>query len=381
MGARIKNGIFVAALLVLCLPLIQQNYPFFTSGKLDGWFTSAPPDTFSVKRWWSGAYQAGTNDYTNDHMGFRNELIRVNNQLEFSLFDKTHSLSIVIGKERYLYQGVYINSYYGNDFVGYDPIREKLRKLKALQDTFAAMGKTIVVVHAPCKAYYYPEYIPDRLIQPKRTATNFEVYKRVCDSMGINQLDFNSWYVSLKNKGNELLYPKQAFHWSVYGSLLAADTFTRYIEKCRNIKMPHPVWDNIEHSNTPRYTDADIAKTCDIIFPTAVETFSYPVVHYKADATASRPKTVYIGDSFLLTWMYDGLMQNTNTDWQIWYYFRLLYDKDHNEETPELYVGNTDWLAVLKKADCVVFMYTAHNLKEMGNGLIEQAYGYYFEGK
>lgn len=378
MENKIKRGILFFLFAILWLPLLQQNFPFITSGKLDGWFTNAPADTFSPARWWAGTYQPATTNYVNDHIGFRPDFIRFGNQVDYSLFSKTHAHSVVIGKEGYLFQDLYIDGYYGADFVGDATIREKLRKLKRLQDTLESMGKTLVLVHAPCKAYYYPEYIPDRLRQPRRGITNFDEYRRIGDSIGIHQVDLNSWYISLKGKTAELLYPKQAFHWSVYGSLLAADTLERYIERRRHISMVHPRWTIVDHTSQPRYTDDDIARTCDLIFPMANEIFSYPQVTYNPGPGATKPRMIYIGDSFMLTWIYDGLMSNANSDWQVWYYFKLLYDKDHNEAQPEQWLGNTDWMSALKNTDCIVLVYTAHNLNNLGNGFIEETYKRYF---
>lgn len=381
MNNKVKKGLFIIIFIILWLPFLQSHFPFFTSSRLDGFFTNAPEDTLLLNRWWDGNYQKGTNDYLNDHIGFRPELIRTSNQFNYSLFTKLQNPSIIIGKGYYLYHGITIKSYYGADYMGYDTIVHKLQQLKAIQDTLEALGKTVVLIHAPNKVYYYPEYIPDEQKSTHIGTTNYAAFKRIGDSLGIHQLDFNAWYCSLKNKGTELLYPKQAFHWSVYGSLLAADTFERYIEHRRNIRMPHPVWHKIIHTTSPRFTDDDISNACDMIFPATTETFSYPDVGYPVDATMTKPKVIYIGDSFILTWIYDKFLDNAHTDWQAWYYFKYVYDKNHFEAEDPVYVGNTDWIGALKKSDCIVLMYTANNLTTLGNDFIEKTYSYFYPKK
>ncbi len=237
------------------------------------------------------------------------------------------------------------------------------------------------MIHAPCKAYYYPEFFPDQFIGKKRTVTNYAEVLHLADSLGIHQLDFNTWYNSLKNKSRELLYPKQAFHWSVYGSLLAADTLIKYLEAWRAERLVHPHWDRIVHTSKPRYTDDDIAKDCDLIFPTAIENFSYPEVTYPADKATTKPQALFIGDSFMLTWIYDGIMDNVFTRWQAMYYYKYLYDHDHGEQQEAQYIDTNKVKDALAKADCIVLVYTAHNLCNLGNGFIEQAYRFYYPGK
>ena len=118
-----------------------------------------------------------------------------------------------MGTHHCLYQEPYINAYYGEDFAGYKTIRERSIKLKAIQDTFAKLGKSLVLVYAPNKAAYYPEYFPEHRVHDKKGVTNLEEYRRMADSLGINQIDMNAWFISMKKTTHELLFSKQGIHW------------------------------------------------------------------------------------------------------------------------------------------------------------------------
>lgn len=380
MNKHIKNGIFTLLITVLMLPLLRQYVFTFRIGKLDGYFSAATDPKFSWQGWWDGSYREKKNEYLNDNMGFRPELLRVNNQVDYSLFKKLHAPWLALGKDNYLFQTFHTDEYYGNDYVGYDTIRVKLLKLKAVQDTLAKMGTSLVVVHAPCKSFFYPEFIGDGFRQEKKT-TNIETYLRLGDSLGINQIDMNGWFVTMKGKSKDLLFTKQGIHWSIYGSLLAADSFVKYVEQVRHIRMPHPVWNVVEHTTTPRPPDDDLAKTMNLMFPLTTEVFSYPIVSYPQDGSMKKPQIIYIGDSFLETWYSDGLMEHTNNNWQIWDHFRRIQDKNHPALQLDYTIKNIDWAETMKKADCIVIVNTTISLPVLGHGFIEQSYDHFYPGK
>lgn len=379
MESKIKNGLFIFFLVIVLAPIIQQFTSFVTSGPLYGFSPASPDIDFSWSGWFEGSYQEKKGKYLNDGTGFRPDLIRFNNQLDYSLLKKLHSWKVVEGDNHYLFMDTYINDYYGRDYMGYDSILKKMNMLKALDDTLAHLGKSLILVHAPAKEFMYPEFIPGIFKTSPRTVTNLETYRRIGDSLHINQIDFNAWFCSLKNTSKELLYTRQGVHWSVYGSYLAADSLIHYIERLRNIRMPHPVWTKIEHTDKPGYSDDDIAKTLNLIYPITTETFSYPDVSYPDSPGMVKPRVIYVGDSFLPIWINDGIMDHTNTNWQVWQWFGILWSDNSRDGTKK--VQDTDWINALNNTDCLVIMYTSFNLPALGNGFIEKAYAHYFPRK
>jgi len=378
MGDKKKNGIIVFIFAVLLLPFSEQNLSFIKSRGLDGYYAGAPDVAFSCAKWFDGSYRDEKSRYLADNTGFRADMVRLNNQVEYSLFHILHGNWGVTDSDHCLMQPLYIRPYYGKDFEGYAVIHEKLRKLKAVQDTLSQMGKSLILVHAACKAFFYPEYIPAFYRSSKRGTTNFETYVRIADSMKINQLDFNSWFAGMKNKSKDLIYTKQGLHWSIYGSLLAADSLISYIEQLRNIQMPHPIWNKIVHTTQAKYSDDDIARALNLIYPFTTETYTYPIVTYPTDNNMVKPSVIYIGDSFLFQWMENGLMDSTNTGWQIWYYFTSVMDKNNRDIESKNLIANYDWINAMNHADCIVLLYTSHNLPELGDGFIEKAYDHFY---
>ena len=381
MGSKIKNGLYLLFLGLLILPLVQEHLHLKEVAPLDGAYNLAPPTQFSVHTWFEGSYQQEKNKYCNDWLGFRPYMVRLNNQLDFTLFRKTHADGIILGTDNYLYQFYYTDDYSGKNKLDTTLAHERLWHLKALQDTLEKLGKTVLLVHAPSKASLYPEHFPQGMPFVPSNA-NHTLYRHIADSLGIHQLDINDWFVAIKNSTKEMLMSRQGVHWTVFGSVLAADSLIKYFERVRHISMPALKWNKAEHSTDARLTDNDISKTLNLIFPVRKEVFCYPEVYYAGDSTKTKPNAIYIGDSFVWTLISDSLMKNVNRNWEFWYYFHEMHNQhimdDHIPATP---MDGYDWLSALQNTDCLVFVYTSHNLPQLGNGFLEKAYNHYFPAK
>ncbi len=377
MGTKIKKGLLLFLLIILCLPFAEQCFSFITSGPLDGGYKDADDVTFSVQGWLDGTYQHQKEKYLNDKVGFRPDLVRLNSQIDYSLFDICHSVWTVRGRDNYVFQNPYIEAYLGDDFIGYKKVLENSIKLKAIQDTLGHLGKSLILVYAASKASFYPEYFPDDRQHEQKKMTNQEAYKRAADSLGINQVDLDAWFLSMKHTSKELLFAKQGIHWTTYGVVLAADSLMRYVEKLRNIKIHHPVWTGMEHTTKPDHGDNDVVKGLNLIFPVATETFCYPIVR-EPDTGGIKPNVIYIGDSYAFKMLCFGHMKEMNTQCEYWGYFDDVHVINNGKFT---YIRDYDWKGAMNTADCIVLEYTAFNLRNLGNGFIDQAYDFYYPNK
>ncbi len=298
-------------------------------------------------------------------------MVRVNNQLDYWLFKKVHANNVVVGRDNYLYERAYIEEYCGMDFVGEARLRKEILMVKKIQDTLEHLGKTFVFLYAPSKAHYYSEMTPDYYRNLNHThETNYKVVKRLCDSIGINQIDFNGWFMSIKDNSKNLLFSRQGTHWTVYGSLIAADSFIKYLEIKRHEKLPELHWKEIEFSNKPRRSDDDILAALNLIFEYKNDIFSYPKYYYDTDSTRSRPTAIYIGDSFIRRWAEDDLMHNIHKDWDFWYYFQERWnEKSVYWDVSSGSMQGYDWKSALLKTDCLIFMDNPENFKGLGDEL------------
>ena len=83
----LKQSILIIIILYLFIPLIQKEFPFFKEKPLKGVFIlTAKPDSM-LKNRFSGEYQNQYEKHFNDSLGFRPFFVRLNNQINFSLFN------------------------------------------------------------------------------------------------------------------------------------------------------------------------------------------------------------------------------------------------------------------------------------------------------
>jgi len=375
METKIKKGLFYAFFILLFLPLANQQLHFIKSGSLKGGFKDAGDTTFSIPTWASHSYQEQKEKFINDNIGFRPDMVRLNNQLDYTLFNKCHAGWTIKGKDNYLYQWPYTDAYYGNDFSGYKTIYSRCIKLRAIQDTLARLGKSLILVYAPSKASYYPEYFPKDRIQEKHV-TNYEVYRHVADSLGINQVDMDAWFVSMKGKSKEPLFSKQGIHWSNYGAILGGDSLVRYMEQLRHMHVQHPAWSQMQYTDKLRDGDDDVARELNLIFPIAHETMAYPVIQPLPDSGGKKINAIYIGDSYGHKMVEFGIIDKMNGQCEYWSLFDEVHDINNGHKFTMM--RDYDWHAAIRKTDCVVLVFTLFNFKDLGNGFIEQAYDYYY---
>lgn len=174
-----------------------------------------------------------------------------------------------------------------------------------------------------------------------------------------------------------MLYAKQGIHWTVYGEVLAGDSLMRYIEKLRGIHVSHPDWSQMERTTEPRCGDDDVQKGLNLIFPVATETFAYPVIKDVPDS-GGKPNVIYLGDSYAFKMLIFGIIHKMNANCEYWGYFNDVHGINDNKFT---YIKDYDWKGAIGVNDCMVLIYTEFNLKDLGNGFIDQAYDHYFPVK
>lgn len=373
----IKGSLFAILYLMLLLPLIQQTFHILPEKKLNGAVRNAPDTSLTCKGWLGDGYQQAKNDYLNDNMGLRSYLVRTNNEINFLLFRKAQAREVVVGRDGYLFEGRYIDLYCGCDYQGDSLTRVRLLKLKLLQDTLQKLGKCLLVLHAPSKAWQYPAYFPPGTKCDTAGPTRYKDYLRLEDSLHINSIDFNAWFLTLKAHSPYPLMSKQGTHWDVYGSFLAADSLIKRCEQILNIHMSHYVFSGVEISDTPRLTDNDIAAGMNLLFPPVKEKFVYPIGHFIEDGKVVKPNAIYIGDSFFWTFIYDGVPQHINNDYLFWYSWGELWYRKGGENGHSNF-DEHDWISELNNTDMVIFISSEVNLDRLGNGFIEKAYDHYY---
>lgn len=366
---KINGIIFVLLILCLAAPSFQGKFKLIEISPLNGAVVAAQDPDLSVDGWLSGDYQAEKEKYINDFFGFRPFMVRLNNQIAFSLFNKANANKVVIGKQNYLYEENYIKAFYGEDYLGKNKINELIRKMKFIQDNLSNQNKTFILLLAAGKASYYPEYIPVR--DGDTNNTNYKLLAEKAKKNGINVIDFNEYFIRNKRTSQYPLYPKYGIHWSNYASQLVSDSIIRYIERNRNIDMPDIIWDSIV-MDYPRKDDYDIGGGMNILFKLESDEMAYPYVSTKTEKHHQKPSILGIGDSFY--WSIYNKTYNLFTTSHFWFYNKQVFPETY---TKELDPAQLDMGKEIKKHDIIIICATEATLSKLGWGFIEKADSYF----
>lgn len=368
----LKRILFGILILFISFPFIQTKLELIEVVPLKGAIEQTIMPSFSFPAWFEGNFQEASEKHLNDNFGCRNNFVRLNNQLLFTLFKKAKAKSVIVGKDDYLFETGYIDAFCGKDYAGEDHINDKIRKMIFLRDTFAKMNKTIIYVFSPSKARFYPEYIPDRY-ESVIDKTNYTEYVKKLRENKVDIIDINAYYKSIRDTSKFLLYPKLGIHWSLYGAALAQDSILHYIKKVRNVELPEMKW-TIDGKWRAREADYDLAEGMNLMFRIRGPEMAYPKIYFDTINVKPFLSLLTISDSFY--WFFVGYQIGEQfKEHHYWYY--------NNEVFPSLgankptYVKDLNLKAEIEKKDIFLIMSSEHAMSKYGFGFIDEAYDLY----
>jgi hypothetical protein len=333
MGA-VKKVLFVLVLGILFFPQFQGMFTPISSDGLKGAFVPAPRPRFSFKSWNSGLYQDSLGKNLNDSLPFRPDLVRLNNQLDYSLFNIPHGKNVVVGKHGNLFLEEYIDGYLGKGFQSKRFMADKIRMLKKVQEILWKQKKIfLLVVIPPDKATFACSDIPDSYLQKDRDTTSRKFLLERLQSAGIHVIDFMPVFLKMKDTVRYPLFVKTGIHWSDYGSFLAADSIFRYITDSSGYRFPAMKLAGFDISSSPRHDDDDITRTMNLIWTTGSgSTFAYPVITYSSDTGFRKPSALFVGDSFYWGLYNQGIIGSMFSNIEYWFYDHLVFPEAFKRE-------------------------------------------------
>ena len=213
----------------MVIPAMVKGFPdlfVLDIPPLKGYIVLSEEPEFSWETWFEGSFQTGFNAYMEDHIGFRNLFVRFYNQVDFWLFREVHA-AVIMGKNDCLYEENYILAYTGKDYLGDSVISQKCEKIKFVQEELEKLNTELVIVLAPGKAGFFPDYIPDRYLTDPIATTNNEAYLDYFEDSDISHIDFHTLFNRMKDTSAYPLYHKCGIHWSTYGAYYAIDSMVK----------------------------------------------------------------------------------------------------------------------------------------------------------
>lgn len=368
-GNIFKNCLLLLLFGLLFTPMLQQVFEFKALEPLKGTVNNPEDATFSKKDWIDGTYQEKKEVYINSMFGFRSFCIRLNNQIDYTLFNKANAKDVIVGADNYLFELNYIKSYTGEDFLGNDSISHTLNRMKFLSDTLKKLNKNLIIGFAPGKAFFYPEYIDGKYLKNKKGITNYSVFTNGVEKLGIDFIDFNKWFSEKKKTAEYPLYPQHGIHWSVYGAALASDSLIKKIESLRGIDMPNLQFKSVRLLQA-QDGDYDCADAMNLLFRLKSVDLAYPNLLPTDSIGKIKPRVLVISDSFYWVMYSLGISNSFDSNHKIWYYNKQVYPESFKQE---LLVSSLNFSEAINNYDVIVVMATDNNLRNISWGFLENA--------
>jgi len=375
MNFGFKHIIFLVLIATLALPMFQHATKFFDVGKLHGDFVLAQRPNFSLSGWNDGTFQAGFDRYIEDHIGFRNFFVRLNNQIDFTFFEKANAEGVVIGKENQLFEYDYIRAYTGGDFIGKRVIERKMQKVKYLQDYLKETHNIdFILIFEPSKARTYPEYIPDRYLENGLSLSNYEYFVGQANAFGVNYLDLNRIYLDSRHGYPYPLYPPYGIHWSQHSMSFVIDTMIRFFEHTRNIDMPEFDAEVRFVADSICEIDYDVGHTINLLFQLPQPPIPYSFFRFREPENKTRPMVLAVADSYYWNIFNSRVPEHLFSNQAFWYFNAKVYPDFYYKET---WTADLDLQTEVEQQEIIFLSVTERFLYKFDWGFVDDLYRIY----
>lgn len=323
---HIKKLLFGAILAGMFLPLIQMKFKLIDVQPLDGYVFSEKKKYINLKNVLDGSYQRSADSLITQEIGFRPWMVKGRNQIYWLLNHQARTQSVLVGKNNYLFDLNYVNAWIGKDYKGEMDLSKLAGRFRLVQDSLKAKGVTLVIVLAPGKASFFPEYLPDSLQRKTSSPNNHDVLSLQLNKFGVNTLDFYNWFLAMKKNSAYPLYSKGGVHWSNYGADLAMDSLIHYLEKKTEKDMVGFKISSVAFADSVAKPDNDVSLSMNLLYPPKETRMAYTTKVWENPEGKYRPAIYAVSDSYFWQWFDNGLARKTASHVLFNFYNREVYD-------------------------------------------------------
>ena len=372
----IKHLLFIFFLFIFLTELVMNRCSFFSPKPLIGSVINEAKPELSLDSWGAGTFQESFMKYYEQTLSIRPFLVRINNQIAYSLFNKIKVIYAEQGKQELLYEDYYIVSYLGKSFAGDSVIKQNIGKLSFIQAKLKKQNICLLIAIAPDKPSYFPEYFPEKYNKIKKTRSNYDAYIEQFEKQQINFIDYRKTFLNLKHFVKYPLFPRNGSHWSGYGAMIAADTLFKKMERLKGIDLIDFYDKGGEVTDIPRGTDNDIGDAMNLICEKPSYKMYYPNIAFKSAKGKTKPNVLVIGDSF--NWgfidtypFYPTLFDKKSA---FWYYNNIVWWCGNNNET-NMHVSDLNFKNEIKDRDYILILFNDPNTNNCSfRGFVDQLY-------
>ncbi len=370
---KLGNYLFIIGFAAILFMPVILKYGGARYG-LSGVSTAAEFPEINRKGILDGTVQDMAGTYFSEHLPGRDLMIKVRNQMIYSLYDKSPNKNIIIGKNKNLFEEEYVSKYVRV----YPPVKEeKVRQLcdslTAIRDALALRGKEFYVFITPGKARYYEEDVPDLYYYAapfKEREGNYEVFTRVLNDYDLAVYDSIPFLNEYGSNAPVPLFPKTGTHWTRVTGAYVADDFKCFLGEHSRFKFPD-MRISYAPSETPVSPDSDLFDAFNV-FSKPYDTYYSVEVETEAAANEQeeKPRLMCRGGSFMGQTIYylirgglfGGDLYVENTD---------VYRDNYSSHEIFSDYSELDLKQALEETDIVIFEVNEAHIPVMGFGIIE----------
>jgi hypothetical protein len=359
--------------------MAQEHLGLFKTRPLDGVTVATAKPQLNLKDYVTGQMQRQTEQYISEHFGFRESVIRFYNQYVWDFYRKTYVNSIVVGKDRWLYGKEFTDDYLGERWKEYANSPEQLRercfieanRIRKVQEILAEYDKHLFVIMEPGKTRTYPEHLPESIVTAAAAKPDIlcaaDLYPTLFDSLGVNCLNIDQWFMKAKDTASFTLYPQTGTHWSNFAALYATDSIVRFMEKLSDKNI-----NNLEISpirfDTTMKPDIDMEQLLNVNRTVSDLPNQYARFTVDHDSTAIKPAWIHIGDSYFWNIAYHIPLDDIFAYHHYWYYNSTIYYDEKHHSTADI-----DLIQELCTADFITLGYCTSQIYALSSYFSTQA--------
>lgn len=364
--------------LLLLLPLAQYHLEFTKLEPLKGSYKKEQIKipALALNNLRSESFQVAVGKEWKSNLGFKNWLVRLNNQINYTLFDKSNTNGTIVCKDNYQITEPEIKAFLGHDFIGDEKVKQLWDKIEFIKDTLQRKGISFFILITPGKASTYAEKIPDKYFDLyKSPKTNYNEFVFQAKQRKVKLFDAKTIIQNDQSYFEHPVFPKNGIHWSGNTVAKISDTLVDFIESISGLKTPNVLLTEGEKTVLNyRFTDYDIGEAMNLLWNISDDVLHYPEMTF-AEMPKNKINTLGVGDSFIQSFFgfYPVLDSVFSTESNIWYYNELMgwplkYEK-HRISVKKLNLKKE----VLDR-DLVFVEITEENLKLQAYGFIDDLY-------
>ena len=353
-------SLFILPASVKIIPkFVNVKWPLPQSfkGDLVGVTIDEPRPSLSLHGWLTREFQDQFSKWFNQSYGARSFFVRMGNQLNYSLFNKSYmnKEQTIIGRHGQLYEEWYINDYCNPRATTPLSLMEtRVREIADLQSLLARKGVTFLLLITPSKAAIYPEDIPSNLCPAGPSSKRgYDDFVPLLDKHHVTYVDGHVITQQATQINKAPLFCQGGVHWNYLGAYYTVRAMIDELNGLLHRKAGRLDLEAVHVDHIPTGSDKDLAELLNLFFPPFDYVVPHPVISTKG-GTEDLGRAVIVGTSF--NWIPIDLLNKHKVFKQIdfFYYYKLALHSFPGQRGLPVDVSKIDWEHTILKTDVII---------------------------